>query len=132
MPLVPFKIIDDSPINFSDQIVSQIQQQIGEGKLLPGERMPSMRSASKLLNIGVVTVNKAYMKLVRNEVLVSHGSKGVFVRDLSFDEVALVRDERLMELLSKAKQYADASGATKEDVISLLTELYEEGGSLNE
>lgn len=132
MPLVPFKIIDDSPINFSDQIVSQIQQQIGEGKLLPGERMPSMRSASKLLNIGVVTVNKAYMKLVRNEVLVSRGSKGVFVRDLSFDEVALVRDERLMELLSKAKQYADASGATKEDVISLLTELYEEGGSLNE
>lgn len=132
MPLLPFKIVDDSPVSFSDQIVSQIQQQIGEGKLLPGERMPTMRSASKMLNIGIVTVNKAYMKLVRDEVLVSHGNKGIFVRELSFDEVALVRDERLMELLSKVKQYADASGATKENIISLLTELYEEGDSFNE
>jgi len=67
----------DSP--FFVQICNQIRQQIKNGTLAPGERLPSMNQLAIRLGISRETAKKAYNALVRDGLLTAWQGKGIFV-----------------------------------------------------
>lgn len=61
------------------QLAENIQILIKKGKLLPGERLPSTRMLSDVLNLNRLTINKAYQELTMQGWIYSHTGKGSFV-----------------------------------------------------
>jgi len=61
------------------QLQSQIEFLITEGRLLPGQKLPSSRELVQLLRISRTSVLRAIDNLIAEGVLVSKPKKGVFV-----------------------------------------------------
>lgn len=64
------------------QIVRQVSAQIITGSLRQGEALPSIRELARRERISVITVQKAYEELARQNLIVSKRAKGFFVADL--------------------------------------------------
>ena len=67
----------------SNQLVSQIEREIREGRMVPGDALPSMSSLAARLGISKETVKKAYGLLTDKEMIVPKQGKGFFVADPS-------------------------------------------------
>lgn len=61
------------------QLAECIQGLIRKGKLLPGERLPSTRMLSGVLDLNRLTINKAYQELWMQGWIYSHVGKGSFI-----------------------------------------------------
>lgn len=115
-----------SQVPIYEQLESQLRQNILSGVLQPQEMLPSIRSMAKELNIGIITVKRAYDDLCTEGLLVSIQGRGVFVADVDVTKVRQSRREQLIQKLSEIKQFCDASAISKEDVIVEWNRLYEE------
>ncbi len=60
-----------------------IKNDIIQGRLTAGERLPSKRTFAKNLNISTITVENAYSKLISEGYIYSLPKKGYFVSDVS-------------------------------------------------
>ena len=63
------------------QLRRQIVLAVHEGRLRPGERMPSSRALAAHLGVGRITVSQAYGDLVATDYLVARGRSGYFIGD---------------------------------------------------
>ncbi|MES2553615.1 MAG: PLP-dependent aminotransferase family protein, partial [Pseudomonadota bacterium] len=66
-------------MNLYTALATRIRAMIDEGVLRPGEKVFSVRQASKKYNVSVSTVIKAYEILEQNGVIESHPQSGYFV-----------------------------------------------------
>ena len=109
-----------------EQIVNQIKNQILAGKLQEGELLPSIRVLAQQLRISVITTKRAYDELEQQGFLRSVAGKGTFVAaaDLSFLQEEKLR--QLENLLQKAVDAARMHGISLEELIRILTFLYQE------
>jgi DNA-binding transcriptional regulator YhcF (GntR family) len=71
----------DKSLNISiyEQIVSQIEQAVDNGLLVPGERLPTQRDLSVGLNIARGTIQKAYEELEKKGVVEIVKGSGSFI-----------------------------------------------------
>lgn len=69
----------DSEKCLYEQIYEYIRQEIREGKLRPGERLPSTRSLAEYLQISRSTATLAYEQLVSEGYIESQPYRGYFV-----------------------------------------------------
>lgn len=74
-----FNIIKDSYTPLFKQISGQFLTWIREGKLQPGDHLPSMNQLAIMLGISRETAKKTYNLLVREKAVVAQRGKGVFV-----------------------------------------------------
>lgn len=65
---------------FYEQLVIGIKEEILQGILQPGDRIPSVREMAKDLLMNPNTVSKAYKILEAEQVLVTVKGKGTFVK----------------------------------------------------
>lgn len=109
-----------------EQIVDQIKNQILAGKLREGELLPSIRVLAQQLRISVITTKRAYDELEQQGFLRSVAGKGTFVAaaDLSFLQEEKLR--QLENLLQKAVDAARMHGISLEELIRILTFIYQE------
>lgn len=63
-----------------DKIAADLQEQIGEGKLKPGERLPSERSLCSVFKVGRTTIREALKTLVVRGLVTRQG-RGVVIAD---------------------------------------------------
>ncbi|MDS9467731.1 PLP-dependent aminotransferase family protein [Paracoccus sp. MBLB3053] len=63
------------------QLRRQIVLAVHEGRLRPGERMPSSRALAAHLGVGRITVTQAYGDLVATDYLIARGRSGYFISD---------------------------------------------------
>lgn len=63
----------------SAQIVRQIRAAIDAGRLVPGERLPTVRALAERLDVVPNTAAKAYRKLEEDGYLQGRGRAGTFV-----------------------------------------------------
>ena len=63
-----------------DKIATELQDQIMQGKLRPGERLPSERSLCGVFDVGRTTIREALKSLVVRGVVIRKG-RGVVVAD---------------------------------------------------
>jgi len=61
------------------QLVMQIKQAVQDGKIEPGDQLPSIRQLANDLDMNNKTVAKAYRLLERDSVIVAKGYRGTFI-----------------------------------------------------
>jgi len=122
--LLKLDFSSDVPIYL--QIRNQIVMGIAEGKLSPGDKLPTIRTLAIETGINVMTVNKAYALLKqegyiladrRSGAIINPGiAKSGFISEKHKDDLKLVISEIKL------------SGVSKERLLHLCSQLYDETG----
>ncbi|MDD3925937.1 MAG: GntR family transcriptional regulator [bacterium] len=71
----------ESPLPLYQQLAAQIEDMISNGRLSPGERLPSNMDLSRILDINCETANKALVLLSDKGMVVRRRKTGTFVSD---------------------------------------------------
>ena len=79
------------------QLVAQVKQAVQQGRIRPGDPLPSIRQLANDLELNSKTVAKAYSLLERDAVIQTRGYRGTFVHpqaktNSTVDLSAWVRD----------------------------------------
>jgi GntR family transcriptional regulator len=104
------------------QLGDQIREGIARGRLLPDERLPSVRDLSRRLVVNPNTVARVYSDLEREGVLTTRPGLGVFVAKPGSDLSLKVRRERLRAAADRFLTEAVHLGFAADDVRKLLAE----------
>ncbi len=105
------------------QLRNQIVVGIAEGKLAPGEKLPTIRALADETGINMMTVSKAYQMLKRDGYIVTDRRNGAIVAPGRSPSVS---DETINELKLKISELR-LSGLSKDEILDLCSRLYEEG-----
>ncbi len=112
-----------SEIPIYQQIRNQIVQGISDGRLSPGEQLPTVRGLAEEIGINSMTVNKAYSLLKQEGYIFADRRSGARVRK-EFTETKEL-SEKSRELLQQIISEAKVSGMAKEEFFEICGELYE-------
>ncbi|MBQ8822604.1 MAG: GntR family transcriptional regulator [Lachnospiraceae bacterium] len=113
---------DGSDVPVFKQIRNQIVVGISEGKLLPGEKLPTVRALAEEIGINSMTVNKAYQLLKQEGYIITDKRNGVRVREkfASIPELSPEAKEQLHQMVSEAR----IRGITRDEFVALVDEYY--------
>jgi GntR family transcriptional regulator, transcriptional repressor for pyruvate dehydrogenase complex len=79
-----------------EQIASQIKDQIVNGKLLPGDKLPSTRELSESFQVGRSTVREALSALKAMGLVEIHQGEGSYVRKIDPSDLAMPQLDALI------------------------------------
>lgn len=105
------------------QLRNQIIMGIATAKLQEGESLPSVRQLAEEVGINMHTVNKAYA-LLREEGIIHLDRRRGAVIAIDMDKLQAMEDmkQQLSVVLAKGR----CKNITKEDVYTLVDEIFEE------
>lgn len=106
-----------------EQLVEQAEQFILTGVLVPGDRMPSVRSLSMTLSVNPNTVQKAISELDSRGLVKSVPGRGCFVSEDAKQRIAEKKRGNLERLPEEIRELA-LSGVTREQVIDCVNDVY--------
>ncbi|NLR08492.1 MULTISPECIES: GntR family transcriptional regulator [Lactobacillaceae] len=75
------QVNDQSSLPYYEQLVLRVKQQIVQGILRPGDRLPSVREMARQEQLNPNTVSKAYKQLEAQQVITTVHGKGTYVRE---------------------------------------------------
>jgi GntR family transcriptional regulator len=113
----------DKPIY--QQLFDQISGQIIKGELPCNYALPAIRTAAKELRISIITVKKAWEELERHGFIYTMAGKGCFVSDMSSGDMMDKRDEIAHKKMARDIAYYKELGYSKEELIQLLTDMFD-------
>ncbi len=119
--ILNFDFHSDVPIFM--QIRNQIVIGIAEGKLKPGEQLPTIRALADESGINMMTVSKAYQILKQEGYITADRRSGARVA-LKDDKAV---NEKTMQQLRLAISELRLSGMKEEEILSLVSGIYLEG-----
>jgi len=96
---------DGSEIPVFKQIRNQIVMGISDGRLAPGEKLPTVRALAEEIGINSMTVSKAYQLLKQEGYIITDRRNGVRVKE-TFSlapELSAEARRQLLQLISEAK-----------------------------
>jgi len=112
-----------SPVPIYMQIRNQVIVGIAEEKLKPGEKLPTIRALAEESGINMMTVSKAYQLLKQEGYIITDRRSGAVVAPRG---KAVVRQQSLDALRLNISELR-LSGMSREDILKLCSQLYEEG-----
>lgn len=115
-------INDASEIPIYQQIRNQIVLGISDGRLAPGEQLPTVRALAEEIGINSMTVSKAYTLLKQEGYIYTDRRSGARVRQ-EFEtnkELSEKSQELLRQIISEAK----VSGMTQTEFFDLCKHIY--------
>ena len=115
---------DTSEVPIYLQIRNQIVQGISDGRLAPGEQLPTVRALAAEIGINSMTVSKAYQILKQEGFIYADRRNGARVRENFRQENGLSENHR--ELLKQIISEAKISGLSKEDFLKECEMLFKE------
>ena len=113
-------INEASEVPIYQQIRNQIVLGISDGRLKPGEQLPSVRAGE--IGINSMTVNKAYALLKQEGYIYTDRRNGAHVRK-EFSE-AKELSEKSKELLQQIISEAKICGMTQEEFLKICENMY--------
>lgn len=119
--LLYFDFHSDVPLYL--QLRNQIVIGIAEGKLSPGERLPTIRALAEESGINMMTVSKAYQLLKQEGYILTDRRNGAVV--IPHEQALEVKEECLRQLKLCISELRLA-GMERDDVIGLCRKMYEE------
>ena len=119
--ILNFDFHSDVPIFM--QIRNPIVIGIAEGKLKPGEQLPTIRALADESGINMMTVSKAYQILKQEGYITADRRSGARVA-LKDDKAV---NEKTMQQLRLAISELRLSGMKEEEILSLVSGIYLEG-----
>lgn len=106
------------------QLRDQIVAGIAEGRLTPGEKLPTIRALADESGINMMTVSKAYQLLNNEGYIVTDRRKGTLISNkIKTDPVGEKKLKELRVIISELQ----LSGLSLNEVLTLCTEYYKEG-----
>ena len=117
-------IKDTSEIPIYMQIRTLIVMGISDGRLEPGEQLPTVRSLAEEIGINTMTVSKAYQLLKQEGYIYTDRRSGARVCK-DFEKTGTLSKES-RELLKKIISEAKISGMKKEDFLRECEQYYGE------
>ncbi|MDO5438546.1 MAG: GntR family transcriptional regulator [Erysipelotrichaceae bacterium] len=115
----------NSSVPIYQQLRNQIVVGIAEGKLKPGEQLPTIRALAEESGINMMTVSKAYQILKQEGYITTDRRSGAKVAVSGRNEVPAATLEQLRLHLSELR----LAGLTKEEILRICETLYEEEGN---
>ena len=100
------EISNMSSVPIYQQVAVQIKSRILTGSLKSNDQLPSIRNLAKELEVGIITVKKAYEVLLKEELIYSKGAVGYFVNVMDIEAILIFKKE---EYLEKFKNLIDAA-----------------------
>ena len=97
------------------QIVSEIKKQIVSGKLIPGERIPSVRELALTYKVNPNTMQKALIELEENGLIKTERTNGKFVTE---DEniINKIKNDYADNLTQNYLSEMSSLGITKQEI----------------
>lgn len=106
MEMLLLELNKESGAPLYEQIYQQIRDDITEGKLLVGEKLPSKRKLGEFLDISQTTIELAYGQLVAEGFITSKPRRGYFVQEIGelayvqpVEPILVSQQENLKELV---------------------------------
>ena len=122
------KISNMSSVPIYQQVATQIKNSILNGSLKCNDQLPSIRSLSKELEVGIITVKKSYEVLLQEELIYSKGAVGYFVNDIDLATVLSIKKEEYLVELKVIIDNAINDGLNIEDIKDIVDKVLEEFG----
>ena len=120
------KISNMSSVPIYQQVATQIKNSILNGSLKCNDQLPSIRSLSKELEVGIITVKKSYEVLLQEELIYSKGAVGYFVNDIDLATVLSIKKEEYLVELKIIIDNAINDGLNIEDIKDIVDKVLEE------
>jgi GntR family transcriptional regulator len=113
-------------VPFYRQIIQQIEHAILGQRLLPGDRLPTIRALAIDLKINPNTIARAYGELEIRGIVTTQVGNGTFVSDQPPSEVDDERNLRISETLARFLRDMRDLGVERSEVIDLVKNFKEE------
>ena len=120
------KISNLSSVPIYQQVAIQIKSNILNGSLKYNDQLPSIRSLSKELEVGIITVKKSYEVLLQEELIYSKGAVGYFVNDIDLATVLMIKKEEYLDELKSIIDKAVNDGLNINDIKDIFNSILEE------
>ena len=114
------KISNLSSIPIYQQIASEIRNKILSNELMSNMQLPSSRALSKELEVGIITIKKAYEVLLQENLIYSKGAVGYFVNEINREEILVIKKGEYLKEIEKVFEKALDDGLTKVDVKEII------------
>ena len=110
------------------QLRNQIVIGIAEGKLMPGEKLPTIRALAEESGINMMTVSKAYQLLKQEGYIHTDRRSGAVVAPKSDGDGGPVQiSEETLQKLRLCLSELRLAGMNRGDALQLCERLFEEG-----
>ena len=119
------KISNMSSVPIYQQVATQIKSSILNGSLKCNDQLPSIRSLSKELEVGIITVKKSYEVLLQEELIYSKGAVGYFVNDIDLATVLSIKKEEYLVELKGIIDSAINDGLNINDIKNIVDRVLE-------
>ena len=114
------KISNLSSMPIYQQIASEIRNKILSNELMSNMQLPSIRALSKELEVGIITIKKAYEVLLQENLIYSKGAVGYFVNEINREEILVIKKGEYLKEIEKVFEKALDDGLTKVDVKEII------------
>ena len=114
------------PGTLYQQIVDGLKREVSEGRLRPGQPLPSFRQLAGDLLVSVITVKRAYEELERDGIIYRRQGLGTFVAEAAADRSREAKTERARELMRDAAREAAEAGLEPRDIFRLFESTLDE------
>ena len=119
------QVSDQSGLPYYEQLVLRVEQQIVQGILRPGDRLPSVREMARQEQLNPNTVSKAYKQLEAQQVITTVHGKGTYVRETTppaGDSAQVIASKKqLLTLLTEIRYL----GVPLDEVVDWIRAAYE-------
>lgn len=107
-----------------EQLMGQIEHYILRKVLMPGQKLPSIRSLSATLALNPNTIQKTYMELERRGVILAVSGRGYFVSQEAVRRIGERKRQNMGRLTEEIHECALA-GIEKNDVMACVDRAYQ-------
>ena len=114
------KISNLSSIPIYQQIASEIRNKILSNELMSNTQLPSIRALSKELEVGIITIKKAYEVLLQENLIYSKGAVGYFVNEINREEILVIKKGEYLKEIEKVFEKELDDGLTKVDIKEII------------
>ena len=121
-------LTDLSSEPLQSQIVRQVRAKILIGELTAGTSLPSIRALAREQHVSVITVQRAYETLIREELIHSRRGKGFFVSELANNRKKEMAKQRLLENLSPLVSAALEEGLSQKNIKQAIDIILKQDG----
>lgn len=105
------------------QIVNQVQNQLANGMLKPGDQLPTVRALAQELRVNFNTVARAYRILDEARIISTQQGRGTFITEILLPYMAeKLRNESLEALTKRYLEEALRLGFTEREINQMVRE----------
>ena len=118
----PFSLEPGSGVPFYRQIIDQVLLAVGDGRLKPGDQLPTVRQLAVELSVNLNTVAKAYREMEIREIVQTQQGTGTFVAQRRPEKRPAERKRALEQLLDRFLAMAGARGFSPQECAEAILE----------